>query len=141
MALKKPILLGLAAVIGYYFIRGAGIANIVGRVKFILRGISFQGLNLVVKIGVLNPTSTTVNFTAFVGDLLVGNKVVATAQSFTPVKIARLSQSEISIMFVPNSFGIVELITGALNKQVDAKVSINGWANMNSFTLPVKLTW
>jgi hypothetical protein len=141
MKLRKPILLGVVAVIGYYLFKGAGLANVANKVKFTLRGISFSGFNMVVKVGVLNPTSTGVDFTAFVGDVLVGDKVVSTAQSFIPVRISPVSQHEISITFVPNSFGIVELITDALNKHVNSKVTIQGYANINSYTVPVKLVW
>lgn len=141
MKLRKPILLGVVAIIGYYLYRGAGLANIANKVKFTLRGISFSGLNMIVKVGILNPTNTSIDFTAFAGDVLVGDKVVATAQSFRAVQITPASQQELAITFVPNSFGIVELITDALNKHINSKVTIVGYANMNSFTVPVKLVW
>ena len=141
MKLIKPILFGAVAIIGYYLIKAGGLANIANKVKFTLRGISFSGLNMIVKVGILNPTNTEIDFTAFVGDVLVGDKVVATAQSFRSVRIMAASQQELAITFVPNSFGIVELITDALNKHINSKVTIVGYANMNSFTIPVKLIW
>ena len=141
MKLGKPILLGIAAVVGYILYKGARLSNVSGKVKFLFRGISFQGINVVAKIAVLNPTNTQIDFTSFVGDVFVGSKVVATAQSFQPVKVFANSQQDISITFVPNGFGIVQFITDAINKEISGKLTLKGFANMNGFTVPVKLDW
>lgn len=141
MKLRKPILFGLAAVAGYYLLKVANVANVATKARFVLRGISFHGLNLVARIGVLNPTSSQLNFSSFVGDVFLGDKVVATAQSFTPVAVMANSQQDVNITFVPNTFGIVEVLTDALNKSVNTKVTIVGTANINNLTIPVKLVW
>jgi hypothetical protein len=141
MKLTKPILFGVLAIGAYYLLKVANVANVATKARFILRGVSFSGLNLVAKIAVLNPTNSSINFVSFVGDVMLGDKIVATATGFNPVTIGPASSHEISLTFIPNSFGIVEVITDALNKNTPTKLTITGWANMNNFTVPVKLVW
>ena len=138
---KKIALLAGAGVLAYLIYRAAGVANVATKAKFVLKGISFSGLNMVARLGVLNPTSSSVNFQSFAGDVLLGGKAIATAQSFQPVTIGPNSQQDINIAFVPNTFGLLESLTDALNKHVGTKITIDGYANINSVSVPVKLQW
>lgn len=138
---KKLLLLGGASLIAFLLFKASGVANFATKAKFILKGIKFSGLNLIADVTVLNPTGTTLHFNSFAGDVLLGGRVIATAQSFQPVTIGSNSMQQINITFVPNTFGVLESLTDALNKSVNTKITITGFANVNGISLPIKMTW
>ena len=138
---KKLLLLGGAGVLAWFLFKAAGVANVATKAKFILKGIKFSGLNIIADVTVLNPTGTTLHFTSFAGDVLLGDRVIATAQSFHPITIGANAMQQISITFIPNTFGVLESLTDALNKSVNTKITVSGFANVNGISLPVKMTW
>lgn len=141
MKSKKILLLGGAGLLAYLLFKAGTVANVATKAKFILKGVKFSGLNLIADVQVLNPTNSVLHFSSFAGDVLLGDRTIATAQSFRPVTVGANAMQSIAITFVPNTFGVLETITDALNKTINTKIKIDGFANVNGISVPVKMIW
>jgi len=142
--MKAGNILAAAVIAGgiYFFIKTkkAQVKKQTGFAKFEIKKVGLKGLNVVVKIGILNPSNLSMKFNSFVGGLLVQGKEIAKAKSFKPVTIKPAAETDIEITFVPSGIGVLTALRTIFQKKLgNMEMILKGAANFNGSTLPVNL--
>ena len=128
--------------LGWLAYRFLGATNFAYKVKFEVKAIGTKGLNAVVKIAVLNPTTQNFTLNNFVGGLIAQGREVAIIKNFTPTQLHANSATEIELIFVPSVLGIVELVKDIVTHTTGSYgLGIVGNANVSSVSIPVNLVF
>jgi len=130
--MRNFILIGLAALTGYYFIAKSQLA---GKTKLMFKKLGFANKKFQLTFGVQNPTGQTANISAITGEVYLGEKLIADFSNFGDQKIAARSESELKIQASP-TIGILQLIStkGWLKKGLN--YTIKGTGNFDGLVVP-----
>jgi len=130
--MRNFILIGLAALTGYYFI---GKSQLAGKTKLMFKKLGFANKKFQLTFGVQNPTGQTANISAITGEVYLGEKLIADFSNFGDQKIAARSESELKIQASP-TIGILQLIStkGWLKKGLN--YTIKGTGNFDGLVVP-----
>lgn len=108
--------------------------------RFTVKKIKMKGFNVLVTMGILNPTSNTIKLNSFVGSIVSDNRDIATITNFTPVTIAGNNESEITLTFIPSALGVVSLLRNLISMPLGKiGVKLLGSANIDGYVLPVNI--
>jgi len=135
------VLLGAGAL---YFFTRKGVQAIAKKrtamARFQIKKVSMNGLNILVRIGVLNPSNSALKLSAFVGGLKVGKSEVAKVKNFKPVDIKAAGESDIDLTLVPSGLGVLTLLKTIFAKKVGKMGAVLvGTANVNGMVLPINM--
>jgi LEA14-like dessication related protein len=111
---------------------------------FIPVGANWDGRSLQISIGVQNPTSNSLQFNSLAGYIFVNGNNAGNISSFQPTTIMPNGQTNVQIAFTPNyATGVTALLNTLFGfvKTGNITISIKGTANVNSFNLPVNMTF
>jgi hypothetical protein len=134
-----PVLLigGIAAI---YFLR----MGVMGQnISFIFRNIKIKGgtiiqPNVIVTLGVQNPTNTSAVIRSVTGRLIYEGKTFATFSNFTQSTIKGNSETVLDITAIPNFSGVIDVINNVIvNRRNGAEIKIIGTANVNNIVIPI----
>jgi len=139
--LKKAGLIIAAALVagGIYFVMKA---KQVGKsARFTIKGIKFSGINIILSIGVQNPTNINLSFNSFVGELIAKGSAIANITGFTATTIKANAETIIPITFKLSSLGVLSLARQLLQKGGLKKLNaiLVGTANINGQAMPINL--
>jgi hypothetical protein len=135
----NSLLLVAAVIAAYYLWTSAGTLN---SLQFIPKGIAVQGSGFSLVLGVQNPTNNAINFSSLAAALNVNGSPVGNVSSFTPVTIAANSETDITLMVIPNAFGIASGIVNLADGNEGSgnfSSSLTGTANVNNAALPINI--
>ena len=90
--MRNFILIGLAALTGYYFL---GKSQLAAKTKLMFKKLGFANKKFQLVFGVQNPTGQTAKVSAITGEVYLGDKLIADFSSFAEQKIAARSESEL----------------------------------------------
>jgi hypothetical protein len=133
------IIAAIAAGAIYFFAKTKKLA---ASAKFTIKGIKLQGINkVVINVGVLNPTGTTVTFNSFVGELITKGNAIASVTGFQKTEITANSESIVPITFTLSGVGVLSLAKKLLTKGglKTLQASLIGTANISGTALPVNI--
>jgi len=130
--MRNFILIGLAALTGYYFFSKSQLA---AKTKLMFRKLGFANKKFQLVFGVQNPTGQTAKVSAITGEVYLGDKLIADFSSFAEQKIAARSESELKIQASP-TIGILQLVStkGWLKKGLN--YTIKGTGNFDGIVVP-----
>jgi LEA14-like dessication related protein len=111
-----------------------------GAVKFQLKQIKVSGTNVIVKIGILNPSNQTATVKSIVSTLYFNNTGIATVKNFKPVTVNAASETETELIFVPSGFGIVAALTELAQGKKVKGFKVIGNANVDGVMVPVNFS-
>jgi hypothetical protein len=138
MPILPILLIGGAAAI--YFLR----MGVMGQnITFIFRNIKIKGgtiiqPNIIVTLGVQNPTNNEAIIKSVTGKLIYEGKTFATFSNFTESTIKANSESLLNITAIPNFSGVIDVINNViLNRRNGAEIKITGTANVNNIVIPI----
>lgn len=138
MPLLPLLLIGGIATI--YFLR----MGVMGQnISFIFRNIKIKGgsiiqPNIILTLGVQNPTNSQAVIRSITGRLIYEGKTFATFSNFTQSTIRSNSESLIDITAIPNFSGVIDVINNVIiNKRTGAEITIKGTANVNNIVIPL----
>lgn len=144
MDIKK--LLGFTIFAGavYYFFQTK---SVVKNAKFSFQkmAINWKKKQILIGIGVQNPTNGTISVQSISGDLVINKNSIATIESNVNTQILPNQNSVIPLILKPSLLGLFVQIKSMLSKQNknDAKTKINarfeGVANSNGLIIPLSL--
>jgi hypothetical protein len=139
--LKKAGLIIAAALVagGIYF---AMKAKQVGKAaKFAIKGVKLSGTNIILSIGVQNPTNISLSFNSFVGELIAKGNAIANITGFTQTTIKPNAETVIPITCKLSGLGVLSLARQLLQKGGLKKLgaTLVGTANINGQAMPIKL--
>jgi LEA14-like dessication related protein len=132
-----PFLLIAAAAGAYYYTQSK--KKFAGSVQFGLKSLKLSGVNVITKMGVLNPTNQTATIKSIVATLYLNNSPIATVKSFTPVTIQAAKETDIDIVFVPSGLGIFSSIVEFVKGGKIKGVRMVGNANVDGVTMPINI--
>jgi LEA14-like dessication related protein len=138
MNLLPIILVGGAAAI--YFL---GLGRTGANLQFLFRNIRLSGgsiiqPNIIITIGVQNPTNNPVTINSIVGTLNYQGQNFANFSSFERTTIKANSETLINITAIPNFTGVVTILKEViLNKQKGAIINMKATANINNIAFPI----
>jgi LEA14-like dessication related protein len=127
---------------------GAGVAayllyqryNAIGNLNFIPRGIQGSGGQLVLLLGVQNPSSAPLSLNSFVGNLVVNGGNAGNVTLFQPVTINPNAETVVPVTIGYNVFGIVQSVLNTAGTDLSqASVVLDGDANIGNQLFPVNL--
>lgn len=103
--------------------------------------IDWKKLQIIVGLGIQNPSNGTAKLNSLVGSLFIDNKEIASVTSFQPLQIEANQVSILNVQLKPSLLGIF----GTLKKLVKSKganlkginAEFKGNANVDGFTFPV----
>jgi hypothetical protein len=130
--MKNWLLIGLAGIAGWYFLRKTQLAN---RTKLIFKKLGFANKKFQLVFGVQNPTGQTARISAITGEVYLGDKLIADFSSFGEQKIAAKSESELKIQASP-TIGILQLITSKNWLKKGLAYTIKGTGNFDGIVVP-----
>lgn len=130
--MRNFILIGLAALTGYYFLSKTQLA---AKTKLMFKKLGFANKKFQLVFGVQNPTGQTAKISAITGEVYLGDKLIADFSSFAEQKIAARSESELKIQASP-TIGILQLVStkGWLKKGLN--YTIKGTGNFDGIVVP-----
>ena len=130
--MRNFILIGLAALTGYYFL---GKSQFAAKTKLMFKKLGFANKKFQLVFNVQNPTGQTANVSAITGEVYLGDKLIADFSSFADQKIAARSESELKIQASP-TIGILQLVStkGWLKKGLN--YTIKGTGNFDGIVVP-----
>jgi LEA14-like dessication related protein len=137
MRLLPLLIIGGAAT--WYLLRMRSLGT---NLQFIVRGIKVKGgsiiqPNIIVTIGIQNPTNAEAIVRSLAGTLEYNNQSFANFSSFETTTIKRNSESLINVTATPSLTGVLSVVRDViLNKQRGAVINVNGSANVNNVQLP-----
>jgi LEA14-like dessication related protein len=137
MRLLPFIILGGAAT--WYFLRMRSLGT---NVKFILRNIKVKGgsviqPNIILTLGVQNPTNNEAIIRSITGSVIYENKNIAQFSNFQTTTIKRNSETLLTVTAIPNILSIISVLNSVImQKQSGAVIEIKGTANVNNVTVP-----
>jgi hypothetical protein len=137
---STPLLIGVAAFLGWYFWSRA---NALQSLLFVPRGLGVQGGGISLLLGVQNITSAALQLNGFAGSLNINGAPVGNVTDFQPQLIAP-GETQISLMVIPNVFGIAAGVLNEVNGNEGSgsiRASLTGTANINGIPLPVNLNF
>jgi hypothetical protein len=136
---NNALLLVAAVVVGFYLWTSAGTLN---NLQFVPKGIGVQGAGFSLVLGVQNPTSNALKFSSLAASLNVNGSPVGNVSDFTPVTIAPNSETDITLMVIPNVFGVASGIINLADGNEGSgnfQSALVGTANVNGAALPVNI--
>lgn len=144
MDMKKILGFTLFAGVVYYFFQTK---SVVKNAKFSFQkmAINWKKKQILIGIGVQNPTNGTISVQSISGDLLINKNSIATIESNVNVTISPNQNSVIPLILKPSLLGLFVQIKSMLTKQKnkDAKSKISarfeGVANSNGLIIPLSL--
>jgi len=98
-------------------------------------GVSFDGANLVLFLGVTNASQFPIAFNSFNGQLFVNGQSVGILQDFTPQQIAPLAKTDLNLKFFPNVGLLISDIVAAVQNPSTQTISIQG--NLTAENVPI----
>jgi hypothetical protein len=130
--MRNFILIGLAALTGYYFL---GKSQLAAKTKLMFKKLGFANKKFQLVFGVQNPTGQTAKISAITGEVYLGDRLIADFSSFAEQKIAARSESELKIQASP-TIGILQLVStkGWLKKGLN--YTIKGTGNFDGIVVP-----
>lgn len=133
------ILLGLGGV-AYYFYRKK---NMQGALRYSIKKVSLKGTNILLDLGILNPTSQTATINSVVGDFYIKNTIVGTIQYFGSLKIAGNGETTLPITIKPSGLGVLSALKNLLSKGGFKNLSakIDGTINVNQVAFPLNIEY
>lgn len=130
------VLLGVGVAAAFFLMRAKNVANVA---TFGFQNLKIQGSKVVISLAVNNPTSISLKFNSFVGQIIVKEKVIANITGFTPVTINANSQSIVNLNFSVSTIGLLQFGLAVFNASnfKNLKPTLKGTANINGAALPV----
>lgn len=130
------VLLGVGVAAAFFLMRAKNVANVA---TFGFQNLKIQGSKIVISLAVNNPTSISLKFNSFVGQVVVKGKVIANITGFTPVIINANSQSIVNLNFSVSTIGLLQFGLAVFNANnfKNLKPTLKGTANINGAALPV----
>ena len=139
LAKRDNTLFILAAVaIGYYlYTRSATVANL----NFVPRGLSMNGAQVQVTVGVQNTSSNPITLNSLSANLLLNGNNIGNVANFISTVIAPNAETPIQLFITPNIAGDISSALSQLNTGGAAGQSFTlvGTANVNGAPLPVSV--
>lgn len=111
-----------------------------GAVRFELKQIKVSGTNVIVKIGILNPSNQAATVNSVVSTLFFNNTAIATVKNFKPVTINASSEATTELIFVPSGFGVVTALTELAQGKKVKGFKVVGNANVDGMMVPVNFS-
>jgi hypothetical protein len=106
--------------------------------SFIPRGVSFDGSNLAIKLGIVNASSFPLSFNSFTGILYVNGAPVGVLTDTTPQTIAAGVETDVSLNFAPNAGVLITDIVNYISSGGSAEtVSLQGSITAENLSIPV----
>lgn len=147
MNIKSVLGFGLLAGAAWYFLRTK---SLVKNAKFSFQkmSINWKKKQILIGIGVQNPTNGSFSIQSISGELLVNKNSIATIESNVNISIAPNGNSIIPLILRPSLLGLFSQIKQLLTKQkkgADGKASNKiaatfvGVANANGLIIPLNL--
>lgn len=105
--------------------------------NFAPRGLSFDGVNLILTLGVINSSSFPISFQSFQGSVSANNVNLGTVQDLQPSTIAANTESQVQLILVPNLSNIITLIKNIWNSSTAQNLTLDGQLQAENLTIPV----
>lgn len=142
MKLSNIFILGGAGLLAYLYTRqSAKTFAKSATVSFEKLDFNLKKFQVIVTLGISNPTALAATINSIVGSLYVNNTEVATVQNFTVQKIAGNSMSKINVILKPRGTGIFStlkaLVKSKLKGAKNMVAKFKGAVNING--LPVNV--
>ncbi len=142
MKLGNLFILGGAGLLAYLFTKqSAKTFQKNATVSFEKLDFNLKKFQVVVTLGISNPTALAATINSIVGSLYVNKKEVATVQSFEVQQIAGNSKSRINVTLKPRGTGIFstlrQLVKAKLKGATNLVAKFKGAVNING--LPVQV--
>lgn len=111
--------------------------------KFSIDKLSISGTNLLLTLGILNPTNTAITIKSILGTLIFKGQDVATVQYFVPKVVAPNGKTQITLTVTPSAVGIITALKSLISKGglKDLKASFKGNANVDGFLIPIESSY
>ncbi len=110
--------------------------------QFIPRGVSFDGTNLVVKLGVINGSAFPLSFNSFSGILYVNNSPAGVLTDNIPQTILAGMETDLSLDFAPNPgvliADVIKFISSGGGSQ---QIVLQGSISAENLVIPVNQTF
>lgn len=143
MSGKTLIGLAIAGSITYFLLsRKSLVKN--ARFSFQKMSINWKQKQILIGLGVQNPTSNSITINAISGELLVNGNSLASIESNTIIRIAAKGNSIIPLILKPSLIGLFAQIKALLQKNKDKKkqsiaARFVGTANLSGLMIPLDL--
>lgn len=132
--------------LGWFLLAAAGIW-VLTKVKaglslnFIPRGLSFDGGNFIVKLGIVNTSAFPLSFHSFSGNIFINGQDVGQVTDFYPVNVAANSETILPLSFQPKILSIVNDIVNFVKSGNPQQITIRGTINVENISLPIDQTF
>lgn len=148
----NPLFLIAAATAAFALYKTAGAGQAAKLLQYEIKSLHVENINLLslkmkVVFGIINPTTTQLQFSSFIGDLMDGDTLVttiATKQTGNPIKINPNATTNIPIVFTISNSTILSELTSLLEKKTKKSkpkaYSIVGILKFGSIEIPVNQT-
>lgn len=96
------------------------------QLSFQPRGISFDGGNIVVKLGIINQSTSPISFNSFNGQLIINGTAVGLIQDFTAQTIVANGETDLNLIFQPYAGQLLSSIENFLQNPTGQQIQITG---------------
>jgi hypothetical protein len=107
--------------------------------------ISFDGITPVISLGIMaqNPSGQSFTVNSLVGNLFANDTLIGNVSSFTNTTIQPNSQQLYTVNVRMSLLGIVTDLIKSFRHEtgLQQEIEFNAWANVNGYTLPLKLKY
>jgi len=131
---KKVLLVIGGAIAAFYFLGKKKIASD----QLVWRFTGFDFKRIAIQIELINPTNTSLNFSAFVAEVLVNDNQVGILDYRQQTKLSGNSNKVISIPIKINPMAAITFIPFLLNRSAikNAKIVLKGTINAENISIP-----
>lgn len=117
-------------------------ANAGLNLQFIPLGASWAGSMLQIQLGIQNPTTGSLQFTAFAATATVNGNIIGNLSDFVPTLIAPNSQTPVVLNFSPNYIGLAsDVLNEIANPGSTVSIGLRGTATVQGVAIPVNINF
>jgi LEA14-like dessication related protein len=101
------------------------------------RGVSFDGSNIILNLGITNNSSFPISFQSFSGTVSANGIPLGTVQDYIPASIAPNIETTLQFQVAPSLSNIVSLIKNVFSANQSQDIALDGTVMAENVSFPV----